>query len=68
MLNNVYKPQKKRKFMTMGSSPVTTNTMSREREHVLRTLYVDAKHLQMWAICPYGGNLGLLLLLDRVMN
>ena len=45
----------KRKFttMTMGSSPVTTNTMS--REDVLRTLHIDAKHLQMWAICPYGG-------------
>mmetsp|Transcript_23067 Transcript_23067/g.32939 ORF Transcript_23067/g.32939 Transcript_23067/m.32939 type:complete len:162 (-) Transcript_23067:114-599(-) len=37
----------------MGSSTVTTNTMT--REDVLRTLHTDAKHLQMWAICPYGG-------------
>jgi len=53
MLNNVYKPQKKRKFMTMGSSPVTTNTTT--RKDVLQTLHTDAKHLQMWVICPYGG-------------
>eukprot|EP00573_Skeletonema_grethae_P000936 CAMPEP_0201688944 /NCGR_PEP_ID=MMETSP0578-20130828/2607_1 /ASSEMBLY_ACC=CAM_ASM_000663 /TAXON_ID=267565 /ORGANISM="Skeletonema grethea, Strain CCMP 1804" /LENGTH=316 /DNA_ID=CAMNT_0048173429 /DNA_START=675 /DNA_END=1623 /DNA_ORIENTATION=- len=43
----------KRKFTTMGSCTVTTNTMS--REDVLRTLHSDAKHLQMWAIYPYGG-------------
>jgi len=43
----------KRKFTTMGSCTVTTDTLS--REDVLRTLRSDAKHLQMWAICPYGG-------------
>ena len=42
----------KRKFTTMGGT-VTANTMT--REDVLRTLHTDAKHLQMWAICPYGG-------------
>ncbi len=41
------------KFTTMGSCTVTTNTLT--REDVLRTLHSDAKHLQIWAICPYGG-------------
>ncbi len=36
-----------------GKLSVTTNTMT--REDFLRTLHSDAKHLQMWAICPYGG-------------
>ena len=47
------KSRKEEVHDTMGSCAVTTNTMP--REDVLRTLHFDAKHLQMWAICPYGG-------------
>eukprot|EP00577_Skeletonema_sp_RCC1716_P032352 CAMPEP_0113406396 /NCGR_PEP_ID=MMETSP0013_2-20120614/19487_1 /TAXON_ID=2843 ORGANISM="Skeletonema costatum, Strain 1716" /NCGR_SAMPLE_ID=MMETSP0013_2 /ASSEMBLY_ACC=CAM_ASM_000158 /LENGTH=453 /DNA_ID=CAMNT_0000292235 /DNA_START=436 /DNA_END=1797 /DNA_ORIENTATION=+ /assembly_acc=CAM_ASM_000158 len=43
----------KRKFTTMGNSTVTGNTMT--REDVLHTLSTNAKLLQIWAICPYGG-------------
>ena len=43
----------KRKFMTMGNSTVTGNTIT--REDVLRTLFTDAILLQIWAICPFGG-------------
>ena len=42
-----------RKFTTMGNSTVTGNTMT--REDVLHTLSTNAKLLQIWAICPYGG-------------
>eukprot|EP00985_Skeletonema_marinoi_P012317 scaffold5920_cov204-Skeletonema_marinoi.AAC.6 len=37
----------------MGHSTVTGNTMT--REDVLHTLSTNAKLLQIWAICPYGG-------------
>jgi len=42
-----------RKFTTMGSSTISTNSMM--REEVLGALLSDHKLLQMWAICPHGG-------------
>eukprot|EP00984_Skeletonema_dohrnii_P023200 scaffold12273_cov122-Skeletonema_dohrnii-CCMP3373.AAC.1 len=45
--------EKSRKFTTMGNSTVTGNTMT--REDVLHTLSTNAKLLQIWEICPYGG-------------
>eukprot|EP00986_Skeletonema_menzelii_P006685 scaffold2540_cov154-Skeletonema_menzelii.AAC.2 len=43
----------------MGKGTVATTSStpapgSSTREDVLRTLYNDSKHFQMWAVCPHG--------------
>jgi len=50
MLNDVSKPQRRG---SSRNSTVTGNTMT--KEDVLHTLFTNAKLLQIWAICPYGG-------------